>query len=94
MRSAVTAATDPGTWDVTTQSTFTVAGFPATLVAATSTNAASGYPAGTGRYAYILDLGANGSVAIATTSADGAPPAEDTSTVDLIAAESTVSAPS
>jgi heat shock protein HslJ len=91
---AVTAATDPGTWDVTTQSTFTVAGYPATLVAATSTNAASGYPVGTGRYAYILDLGANGSVAIATTSADGAPPAGDTSTVDLIAAESTVSAPS
>lgn len=89
---AVTAATDPGTWDVTTNTAFTVAGYPATLVAATATDAASGYAVGTGRYAYILDLGANGSASIGT-SADGPPPAEDTATVDLIASQSTVAVP-
>jgi hypothetical protein len=90
---AVTAATDPSLWTVASTATYTVAGYPATLVQATATSDASGLPTGTSRYAYLLDLGANGTAVLGTTSATGAPPAANTSTVDLIAAESTVAAP-
>ncbi|HEY4634907.1 MAG TPA: hypothetical protein VIH00_13405, partial [Candidatus Limnocylindrales bacterium] len=90
---AVTEAVDPRTWDVTMTAPYTVAGFPATLVEATSTNAASGYPVATTRYAYLVDLGPNGTVFIATSGETGDAQTAAESTVDLIAARSTVSAP-
>jgi heat shock protein HslJ len=90
---AVIAATDTGTWSVTTDAEFTVAGYPATLVEATSTNAASGTPVGSTRYAYLVDLGPNGTAFIQTTGTPGATFDTNTSTVDLIAAEVTISAP-
>jgi hypothetical protein len=90
---AVIAATDPGVWSVTTQTAYTVGGYPATLVEATSTNAASGVPAGTTRYAYLIDLGANGTAFIETTGTPGTAFDTNTATVDLIASTLTVSAP-
>ena len=90
---AVTAATDPGTWSVTTTASYTVAGYPATLVEATSTNDASGTPVGTTRYAYLIDLGANGTGFIETFGTPGSTFDTDTSVVDLMASQSTISAP-
>jgi len=90
---AVAAATDPGTWTVTTQTAYTVGGYPATLVEATSTNAASGTPVGSTRYAYLVDLGPTGTAFIETTGTPGATFDTDTSTVDLIASTVTIAAP-
>jgi hypothetical protein len=73
---------------------YTVAGYPATLVEATSTNAASGTPVGTTVYAYLVDLGSAGTGFIETSSASGAPSAADTGTVDLIASTLNITAPS
>ncbi len=90
---AITAATDPGTWTVATQTAYTVAGYPATLVEATSTNAASGTPVGTTSYAYLIDLGSNGTAFIETSGTPGTEFDTNTSTVDLLASQSTISAP-
>jgi len=91
---AIAAATDPSAWDVASSTAYTVAGFPATLVEATSTDASSGVPVGSTRYAYFLDIGANGTAVIGTTGTAGDAFDANTATVDLIASQSTVSAPS
>ena len=65
-KDAVTAATDPGTWNVAKQTEYTVAGYPATLVEATSTHEANGIPVGTTVYAYLVDLGSAGTGFIET----------------------------
>lgn len=90
---AVTAATDPGTWSVTTNTAYTVAGYPATLVEATSTNDASGTPTGVTRYAYLIDLGPNGTAYIETFGTPNGAFETDTGVVDLMASQSTISAP-
>ncbi len=91
---AVGAATDPSSWTVASDTAYTVAGFPATRVEATSTDATSGVPAGSTRYAYFVDLGANGTAVIGTVGTAGDAFEANTATVDLIASQSTVSTPS
>ncbi len=93
-KDAVTAATDPGTWTVAKKTEYTVAGYPATLVEATSTHEANGIPVGTTVYAYLIDLGSAGTGFIETSSASGAPSAANTGTVDLIASTLNITAPS
>lgn len=90
---AVTAATDPALWTVTTQSQVTVAGFPATLVEATSLAETSGLPVGTVRYLYLIDLGANGTAYLLTSGQPGPELDANIVTVDVIASQSMISAP-
>ena len=91
---AVASATDPTVWTVTANVPVTISGLPATRVEATSTSTASGYPVGTTRYAYLIDLGTGGTAAIQTSGTAGDPAyAENVSVVDLMASSSTFTAP-
>jgi len=63
---ALTDATDSAVWDVTAQETFTLSGLDATAIAATSTADSAGIPAGTSRYAYIVNVGSSGTVTMWT----------------------------
>jgi hypothetical protein len=66
---AVAAATDPGAWNVRQRVDLTVDNLPATAVEAAATAEAAGIPVGTSRFAYLIDLGAAGTVTIWTTGA-------------------------
>ncbi len=66
---AVTAATDPATWDVHEQLDLEVAGQPATMVEARAVVDADGVPAGSSRFAYLIDLGSSGTLTIWTQAA-------------------------
>ena len=63
---ALTDATDSAVWDVTAQETLTLSGLDATAIAATSTADSAGIPAGTSRYAYIVNVGSSGTVTMWT----------------------------
>jgi hypothetical protein len=90
---AIRAATDEASWSVTTETAYTIMGRPATLIEATSTDATSGYAVGTVRYAYIVDLVANGTGFIQTTGSPGDALDASVTTVDVIASTSVISAP-
>jgi heat shock protein HslJ len=64
---AVAAATDTANWDVTQESDLTLDGLPASQVIATASSDAAGIPVGMSRVAYIVDVGAAGSVTMWTT---------------------------
>ena len=68
---AVTDATDAAVWDVTAQQTLTLSGLDATAIAATATSDSAGIPAGTSRYAYIVDVGSSGTVTMWTVGTVG-----------------------
>jgi hypothetical protein len=70
---AVTAATNPANWTVVRQGEIPVRGSKATCLDATATNGASGVPAGTSRFACLVDVGAAGTVMIWTTGTAGDP---------------------
>jgi hypothetical protein len=63
---AVTAATDPAVWTVTQKTPLTVDEVPATLVEAAALTDAAGIPVGTTRFAYLVDVGAGGTVTLWT----------------------------
>jgi heat shock protein HslJ len=86
----VTAATDPATWEVITEEAYAVAGLPGTLVHASALAASGDDPAGTETYAYLVDLGALGTMAIETVGAPGDTFETYAEVVDLIASELTI----
>lgn len=90
---AVAAATDQTNWRVAATTQVTVAGYQATLVDATALTTDSGYPVDTVRYAYLIDLGANGTVYLQTTGAPGPGFDANKVTVDVIASGATITAP-
>ena len=67
---ALLSATDTKLWKGISQNPATVSGLPATKLTAVA-NGAGSYPAGTARYGYLVDRGANGIVAIGTTAVEG-----------------------
>lgn len=90
---ALTAATDPANWTVTTNEPVTIAGLPATRIQATSLAEASGYPVGITRYEYLIDVGGF-PVWIETSGTLGDPTfATNASVVDLMASQSTFTVP-
>jgi len=86
------AATDPADWTVTTNEPVTVSGLLATRLQATSVAATSGYPVGTTRYGYLIDTGDTAVWIETSGTATDATFATNVSVVDLIAAESTITA--
>ena len=68
---AVAAATNPANWQVTQQGAAAIGGVPVTCVQAVSTNAASGVAVGTGASSCYANVGAAGTVVIATTGQPG-----------------------
>jgi heat shock protein HslJ len=90
---ALAAATNPTAWNVLQQQSVTVGGgtgWPATLIEATSTAGTAGYPVGTTRYGYLLDV--SGKPAWIVTSGTIGTPEYQTNqqVVQLIASQSTV----
>ena len=90
---ALSAATNPTAWNVLTNESVTVSGLPAHLIEATSSAGSPGVPEGSTRYGYLINVGGRpawietiGTVGDATYTAN-------TSVVDLMAAESTITAP-
>ncbi len=67
----VTTMTDPASWQVRQQVELTVGESPATLVEAESTSDASGLPAGTSSFAYVIDVGPAGTIMVRTTGTAG-----------------------
>jgi heat shock protein HslJ len=70
---AVSAATDATAWTIQQQTQLTLDNLPATMVAATATSDAAGIPAGTSRVAYLVDVGAAGTVTLWTAGAASDP---------------------
>jgi hypothetical protein len=88
---ALAAATNPTAWNVLKNQSVTVSGLPATLIEATSTAGVPGVPAGSTRYGYLINAGH--AVWMETVGKVGdAAYTTNTSVVDLMAAESTISA--
>lgn len=87
---ALDAATNPTAWNVTTNEPVTVAGLPATRIEATSTAGSPGYPAGTTRYGYLIDVGGTGAWMETVGTAGDATFTTNKSVVDLMASESTI----
>jgi heat shock protein HslJ len=89
-QAALSAATNPTAWNVLRNESATVLGLPATLVEATSSAGSPGYPAGSTRYGYLIDV-AGAPAWIETVGTVGSTAyTTNTSVVDLIAAESTI----
>ena len=87
------AATNPTAWNVLVNEPATAAGLPASKIEATSTAGSPGFPAGTTRYGYLLNLG-TGSAWIQTSGTVGQPPfTTNMPVVDLMAAQSSIKAP-
>ena len=59
-QAALTAATNPTAWNVLTNQPVTVSGLPATRIQATSTAGTTGFPVGTTRYGYLINVGGRG----------------------------------
>jgi len=89
---ALAALTDPAKWQVLSQSTTKVSGLPATVAEASWIGKAP-YTVGTQRYFYLVDRGAQGSVVFMTQGQAGSAYDEDKQVVDLMASQSTITAP-
>jgi hypothetical protein len=87
---AVALALDPARWDVQTREAALVDGLPAERIEATLLGSDGIRPAGTMRYAYIVDRGT--SVVFIETRGTGEAYEANKVVVDLIAAESTLTA--
>jgi heat shock protein HslJ len=68
---AVAAATDAANWDVTESEDLSVDNLPTTLVEATAVSDAAGIPAGTSRFAYLVDVRSAGTLVLWTTGTAG-----------------------
>ncbi len=92
---AVNAATDPASWDVTRQSDVTVGGLAATLVEGVAIADSAGVAVGTSSFAYIVDYGEAGTLAIRTTgTADDPAYVTNMAVATVMAALSTFTPPS
>jgi hypothetical protein len=89
---ALAAATNPTAWNVLTNQAATVSGLPATLIEATSTAGSPGVPAGSTRYGYLINAGGHPVWIETVGTAGDATYTSNKSVVDLMAAESTLSA--
>ena len=90
---ALTSATNPTAWNVLVNEPATAAGLPASRIEATSTAGSPGFPAGTTRYGYLLNL-TTGSAWIQTSGTVGQPAfTTNSSVVDLMAAQSSIALP-
>ena len=91
---AFAAATDTNRWDLQSIESTTVAGLPAVRIEAISLGVeGAAYPAGTWRYLYLADQGANGTLLIETRGQPGDAYAVQKQVVDLMAATILVPAP-
>jgi heat shock protein HslJ len=91
---ALAAATNETAWNVLVNEPVTTkGGLPATRLEATSTAGTPGYPDGTTRYGYLIDVGGFPLWIETSGTLDDATYAENVSVVDLIASQSTVNAP-
>ena len=92
---AFAAATDTNRWDLQSIASTTVSGLPAVRIEAISLGVEGDpYPAGTWRYLYLADRGANGTLFIETRGQPGDAYALQKQVVDLMAATILVPAPS
>jgi hypothetical protein len=89
-QAALSAATNPTAWNVLRNEPATVLGLPATLVEATSSAGSPGYPAGSTRYGYLVDVPGAPTWIETVGTVGSATYTTNTSVVDLIAAESTI----
>jgi hypothetical protein len=89
---ALAAATNPTAWNVTTNKSVTVSGLPATQIEATSTAGSPGVPAGSARYGYLINVGGHAAWIETVGTPGDATYTSNKSVVDLMAAESTISA--
>jgi heat shock protein HslJ len=87
---ALSAATNPTAWNVLTNEPVTVAGLPATRIEATSSAGSPGYPAGTTRYGYLIDVGGRAAWMETVGTVGDATYTTNKSVVDLMASESTI----
>jgi hypothetical protein len=90
---ALSAATNPTAWNVLTNEPVTVSGLPATRIEATSTAGSPDVPEGSTRYGYLIDLGGRPAWIETVGTASNATYATNKSVVDLMASESTITAP-
>ena len=91
---AFAAATDTNRWDLQSIESTNVAGLPAVRIEAISLGVdGQPYPAGTWRYLYLADQGANGTLSIETRGQPGEAYAVQKQVVDLMAATILVPAP-
>lgn len=89
---ALAAATNPTAWNVLTNKPVTVSGLPATLIEATSTAGSPGVPAGSTRYGYLINVGGHPAWIETVGTVGDATYTSNKSVVDLMAAESTITA--
>jgi heat shock protein HslJ len=89
---ALSAATNPTAWNVLTNESVTVAGLPATRIEATSTAGSPGVPAGSTRYGYLINVRGGAAWMETVGTAGDATYTSNTSVVDLMASESTITA--
>jgi hypothetical protein len=87
---ALAAATNPTAWNVLKNESVTVSGLPATLIEATSTTGSPGVPEGSTRYGYLINVGGHPAWIETVGTAGDAAYTTNTSVVDLMAAESTI----
>ena len=87
---ALAAATNPTAWNVLKNQSVTVSGLPATLIEATSTTGSPGVPEGSTRYGYLINVGGRPAWIETVGTAGDATYTTNTSVVDLMAAESTI----
>lgn len=86
---ALTTATNPTAWNVTINKPVTVSGLQATLIEATSTAGSPGFPAGTTRYGYLINIGGKPAWIETSGTAGSAAYQTNVSVVNLMASKST-----
>ncbi len=86
---ALAAATNPTAWNVTINKPVTVSGLQATLIEATSTAGTPGFPVGTNRYGYLIDIGGKPAWIETSGTAGSAAYQTNVSVVNLMASKST-----
>jgi hypothetical protein len=89
---ALAAATNPTAWNVLRNESVTVSGLPATLIEATSSAGSPGVPAGSTRYGYLVNVAGHPAWTETVGTVGDATYTANTSVVDLMAAESTITA--
>lgn len=90
---ALAGATNPTSWNVLTNEPVTISGLPATRLEATSTAGSTEFPVGVTRYGYLIDLGGRSTWIETSGTAGDATYTANKSVVDLIASQSTITAP-
>ena len=87
---ALASATNPTAWNVLRNESVTVSGLPATLIEATSSAGSPGVPAGSTRYGYLINVAGHPAWFETVGTVGDATYTTNTSVVDLMASESTI----